>query len=716
MTNLFSRSSNLNWQAMRLGRIISVALLTGVFACSTDDPSLNQDSGDDDSTHTTDTQNEESTSEDESGTGDGGTIVWDCVGGDNPENHDFLKQVGCEADFIGLASEPLDSSIPGAISVKTIYDRSDGELYFQNSKKYKIHWDFAKVHLSGNGKPIVPQLQEFNMIEYYNPNRRFILGSLTYYEGPKAWTWEISPYDTASADMIQTSYEAIADSIYIGDELLFHPTSESVEKVAEDLPESVKTISTETLFDGINYQPLNLGESYGKLRVMKAKDLETEYLGFRDIAVLDAVPNDISVVQGLITAEFQTPLSHVNVLSQNRGTPNMGLRGADKNPEIVALHDKWVRLKVDAFGYELVEVTQQEADDWWEENKPEPLGVPKLDLDTRDLRDCLSMIDPDEPKLKEAVKALIPAFGGKASNYGGLAQVTEVPSPRAYAIPVAYYWDFMETNGFHDRVKEFLADPEFQGNAKVRDETLEKLRDDMKAAPMDPEFMELLTAKIESEYPNTRLRFRSSTNAEDLDGFTGAGLYTSKSGQLGDPTAPIEDAIREVWASVWFFRAFEERSYRSIDHNGVGMAILSHRSFPMEVANGVALTANPFDTTGAEPGFYVNVQKGGESVVMPESGVTTDQFIYHYEFPNQPIVFIAHSSLVPASENVLTTAQTYELGKALSAIHKYFAKAYKPPGNGWYAMDVEFKFDEPLAGGPVQLFVKQARPHPGWGD
>ena len=32
----------------------------------------------------------------------------------------------------------------------------------------------------------------------------------------------------------------------------------------------------------------------------------------------------------MITEEFQTPLSHVNVLAQNRGTPNMGLRKRDR--------------------------------------------------------------------------------------------------------------------------------------------------------------------------------------------------------------------------------------------------------------------------------------------------------------------------------------------------------------------------------------------------
>ena len=66
--------------------------------------------------------------------------------------------------------------------------------------------------------------------------------------------------------------------------------------------------------------------SMGQLRFFSKIDLETQYLGFRDIAVLEVIPNDLSVCTGTITTQFQTPLSHINVLAQNRGTPNMGLR------------------------------------------------------------------------------------------------------------------------------------------------------------------------------------------------------------------------------------------------------------------------------------------------------------------------------------------------------------------------------------------------------
>src|SRR5690606_35430398 len=141
-------------------------------------------------------------------------------------------------------------------------------------------------------------------------------------------------------------------------------------------------------------------------------------------------------------------------------------------------------------------------------------------------------------------------------------RITSIPSPRAFGIPVYYYWQFMEDNRFHDRVKALLEDESFQDSAQDRDEQLETLRDDMIAAPLNEAFMELLEAKLRADYDGVRMRFRSSTNAEDLEGFTGAGLYTSKSGELDSEKDPVWDAIREVWASVWFFRAFEERSYR----------------------------------------------------------------------------------------------------------------------------------------------------------
>jgi hypothetical protein len=380
--------------------------------------------------------------------------TWSCSIASGDTAPDFSSTIGCKDDFTALASEPLNADIPGATSAKTIIDKMDpggkNPLYFQNSKKYPIHWNFASTHLSGNGKPVVSSLSQFNTTEYYTPDRRFVRGAITRYAGPGVWTYEIAPYDNASVQIIAMAYQKIADSCFFGDSLYFHPTSSTIEKLAAGLPSSVKIITTDELFKSIDYQPLNFGTSLGRLVFITAKELDTGYVGFRDIVVLDEVPNDISVTSGIITQMFHTPLA------------------------------------------------------------------------------------------------------------------------------------------------QMLADTQFQSDPAVRSARLQALRDSMKVAPVDAAFMAALMAKLQTDYPNVRMRFRSSTNAEDLKGFTGAGLYTSVTGDPNDHRHPVIDALREVWSSVWYFRAFEERSYRNIDHLAAGMAFLVIRSFPDEEATGVAITNNPY--------------------------------------------------------------------------------------------------------------------------
>src|SRR5690606_16207953 len=94
---------------------------------------------------------------------------------------------------------------------------------------------FASEHLSATGGlPVVPSQAEFND-NYFSSQRRFLLGAVTYYEGPAKWVYEISPYDTASAEMIRESFELIRNAAYFGEDLYFHPTGGIVEQVAEDL-------------------------------------------------------------------------------------------------------------------------------------------------------------------------------------------------------------------------------------------------------------------------------------------------------------------------------------------------------------------------------------------------------------------------------------------------------------------------------------------------
>jgi hypothetical protein len=659
---------------------------------------------------------------------------WPCELSEGADEPDALEKIGCRADYDVLASKPLDASIPGARSGKVILDLcadnlcESKKLYFQNSNLYPIHYNYAEQFLDDPTVPLrhVPPLAEFNA-EYTKPysQRRFLLGAVSYYAGPDVWALEIAPYDTSTSEMIEELYDAVRDQAYFGPVLAFHPTSEGVAQSAADVPKDVRIVTTEKLYEGIDYQPLNLGETIGTIRFVRSVDLDTVYVTSRDIVVLDSVPNDIAPVNGIITEEFQTPLSHINVLARNRGTPNMGLRDARAVLKAKNLKDgDHVRLTVGAFEFEVEPVTVEESDAWWKAHLPAKVTVPAPDLSATDLRDIEDVTEhTDEPPYveRDAILAATRQYGAKAAQYSVFATDPRVPHKDAFAIPVYYYNQFMEENGLWDEVAAFAADVDFQNNVETRDAALEGLRakiKDPEQTSFSEEFATALRTKLEADYPGRSIRFRSSTNAEDLSGFPCAGCYDSHTGDPtefdGDQLAAAFDAIRKTFATVWNLRTYDERQLRQIEHDQVMMALLVHTNFPEEEANGVAITDNIFDQSGNAPGFYVNVQEGGTyEVVHPPPGITSDSFLFQYSFPNKPIIYYTHSNVtIPAGSDVLTTEQIHALGDALAALNDRFRHAFGTTDGSWWAMDSEFKFDDERTPGTQELYIKQARPYP----
>jgi Pyruvate phosphate dikinase, AMP/ATP-binding domain len=638
---------------------------------------------------------------------------------------EFLKTVECSADFQALASEPIDASIPGARSVKVVLDTEDADnQYFQNSVLYKVHYDFVSTHLSGNGHSVVPALAEFNTIEYYQPDRRFILGAVTYYEGPKIWALEFAPYDTASAAMMEKLFRTVKSHAFFGPALKLHPTSDALALEAAKLPSDVPLVTTDEIYAGIDYQPLVLSTGVGRLRFQTLATIDAAAISFTDIVVIDDAPNDIPVVEGLISQDFQTPLSHVNVLSANRKTPNMGLRGAMTNTVLRALEGKLVQLTVGASDWDVHEVSAADAQTFWDTHKPTPVTLPTVDKTSTALKN-IEDVTPEPAaggSLRDALKKAVLTYGGKAAHYSVLSRTDGVPIEKAFAIPVYWYYEYMQRNGLFDQLDALIADSSFQSDSEVRIKKLADFQAAVQAGTVAPELQTAVMNKIAAEYPNHVMRFRTSTNSEDLNGFPCAGCYDS---QKGDPAKGADDvmnAIKFTYSTIWKFRTFEERSYYSVDHKSVGMALLVHKNFTdeNEKANGVAVTNNPFDESGLEPALYINVQYGGKvEVVAPLAGTTSDQLLYFFDNPNQPITYLAHSNIISAGSTVLSRNQVHALGVALSAIHERFSPAYGPAaGNtGFYAMDCEFKFsNEADPSAAATLFVKQARPYPGRGN
>ena len=615
--------------------------------------------------------------------------------GDDPA----LAAVDCREEYDRLAARPFDSSLAGAFTVKTIIDRADDAAYFLDTEAYPLHQSFAVAHLGWPiGQPFVS--------EYLYPQRRLLLGSITYFAEPDLWTYELAPYDTSTAEMIVEAFDRLAAAAFFGGELAFHPTSLEQEARVAELPPRIPVVTTEDIYRGATYQPLNLGETVAQVRLIDADQLDTEYVSPREIAVLDRVPNDIAVVAAVVTEDFQTPLSHVNVLSQQRGTPNMSLRGARER--FAGMAGKWVRLTVGAFEWTAVEVSQAEADAWWDEHRPDPVEVPEPDTSVTGF-----------PDVDDLSVADLPSVGGKAAQFGELRAIAradqdgDVVVRHGFAIPVSAYAAFLAQNGLDVEIAAMLAEEEFRSDGTYRRARLVQLQESIEAAPIDPDFLVALEERISSEFGATRMRFRSSSTAEDLARFSGAGLHDSRSGAVGDAADPVADAVRHVWASLWNFRAFEEREHAGIDHARVAMGILVHPTYVDETAQGVAITANLFDPgPSGEDAFYLNVQAGDVSVVQPpDSGIVADQLLYFYFHNNQPATYFTHSSLVGEGETVLDRRQLFQLGSALTAIRGHFDDIYdKPTGFARLPLDVEFE----RVGEVIE--VKQVRPHPGRGS
>jgi pyruvate, water dikinase len=147
---------------------------------------------------------------------------------------------------------------------------------------------------------------------------------------------------------------------------------------------------------------------------------------------------------------------------------------------------------------------------------------------------------------------LVSTIGGKASNFAELMKITfdnqPIPLPEgAFAIPISYYWNHLKNNKIDVYLKEMLANPEFKINNASRILMLTHLQNLIKGASVDINLVKLIEDKIGIIDGFTNIRFRSSTNAEDIEGFNGAALYNSYTAIKGDNKKTIEAAIRKVW-------------------------------------------------------------------------------------------------------------------------------------------------------------------------
>ena len=559
-------------------------------------------------------------------------------------------------------------------------------VYFMNTKTYQRHDDFQ----AAVGLEVDPLHGHETMVGemVYHPKAVAPDGSLGVYR------FQFGANGVYSFKEISYAFTVLAASMpLLEDNLAYYPMwSKAVPRYHKDKSlyddSRVDVLLAEDIAFDLDFISLNRGRGFGFLRAMSLGERPNP----RDIVIYDALPNELPRVAGIITTVPQTPLSHVNLRAVQDGVPNAFIRDALEAPDVEDLIGSYVQYLVGSTTYYVFAASPSEVDAHYADSRPSEPQTPERDLTVTEITP-LSDIEFDDWD----------AFGVKAANMAvlGTLDFPENTVPDGYAVPFYFYDEFMKHNGFYDDVKELLADPNFQSDFDTQEKELKKLRKKIKKGET-PEWMTGALEEMHAGFPaGTSLRYRSSTNNEDLPGFSGAGLYDSKT-QHPDETEEdgIAKSLKQVYASLWNFRAFTEREFYRVDHLAAAMGVLVHPNYSDELANGVAVSFDPIRMRYGN--YYVNSQLGEDLVTNPDAHSAPEEILLHQ---GGEYTVLATSNQVQRGQLLMSDAQMDQLRRHLELIHDEFAELYGVEADEPFAMEIEFKITSDDI-----LSIKQARP------
>lgn len=604
-----------------------------------------------------------------------------------PAQKRFLPAINSQTEF-DLLSVTYDPDTPYALPhlIFVIDRQQKNRIYYVNKKRYAFHKDFV------NGNYLsLERGREFFENNYLKPNRRFILGTIAYQTPVKRWTFEFWEGDLIPAEQIQITGDIIKRSFFAP--VAFKPNSLRQEEVSRNLKGLTRILQSE-INQEQGYQALNVAKGLGRVHVIKKLDEHVE-IGFNEILVLDEVPIQLPPVAGIITAQPSTPLSHINLLAKGWGIPNAYIKNA----------------------HELL----KQYDGWWVsfETRRDGYSIKRADMDQlREYqRRLAARVEVVKPRYNLAEKRLLAlhsqrasstvAYGAKSANLGEVAasRLPGIVVPSGFTVPFHYYDEFLKENDLDDAIFELLNDQKFVHDPAYRREQLAAIRQRIQRAEFVETLEKEILARVAREYAGKGLFVRSSSNAEDLPNFSGAGLYTTVPNVKSE--RDLIEAIKTVWASLWNFEAYEARERANVDHSKVYMAVLIQEGINSE-SSGVMITTDPFDNENRGV-IYISAKRGlGIKVV--EGKRIAEQIIFRPRTNAvQVLTRSAEDSLLTFDENggvkevpisderaVLTDDVIRRLVKAAVAIKRVF---------GSKDQDIEWAY---MKG---QIYIVQSRPY-----
>ncbi len=604
----------------------------------------------------------------------------------------------------------LSKTMRGSEYSKFVIDVKTNKIYFVDSNVFTLHADFVVDYLQKIPRT-TENMRAYNQ-NYSTQKPQFILGYLTHYpdiNGKDLWTFSFWEGDTITPKDIRRAYKRLQQTFTIA-KLQFRPDSSNQEKVAAQLkPYKIATINNNQIYKSLPYQAFNVGKSVGKLHIVPPKaDIESITFADDDIVLLQTSYPDIAPVAGIITTQFSTPLSHVNLRASSWGIPNATIKNAIADYE--KLNGKTVFYEVNEAGFTLREATAEEV--LQHKNAVvEKATVVMLSVDLN-----ISTLLP----LKQISAADAAKYGAKTANLGEMMRAKMPMSieggfgvplniPDGFGVPFSYYVAHIKAHGLDAKIAAMLQDERFNKDAAWRKQSLADVRQAIQSAPLDSAVLKRIAAQWQSQLNSTGVFVRSSTNAEDLKGFNGAGLYDTVPNVRDE--AALEAAIKQVWASVWNLRAVEERNHFGIPHAQVYPAVLIQTGVNAAAA-GVLLTT---DIWGHQPRTYTINAKWGLGMRVVEGQKIAEQILFDLGNDGTRVISRSDESTmlvanpkggviekaVPKSEAILTEKRA----KTLSMFASRAAKIFKNTD----VLDIEWVLE--TKDGKDTFWLVQARPY-----
>lgn len=588
------------------------------------------------------------------------------------------------------------------------------KAHFFDTNKFPYHSQFLKDRLEPGKSQ--SQIDDMTLVE---GTRKYLLGTFLRindhddFSKPRQYTVDLITNEVLKAEKAIEAMSFLGQSIQeiaVPSLLVSRKSKDDYQKKSDVFLQAKVALRFEDLLAG-NFEIYSAGWAVGRLRVMTSDEYQKAFIEktllATDILVVDEAPRELPRVAGVIVQKPSTPSSHLALLSQMYQIPFAYDREALKkyssfhNQDVFFSAEKGIQDAVPNLDVQKI--------------LPGDFGkISKVRPTNKFVSAAINVTESQIVRTQDLDFTSIPAYGAKAAGLGFLQKT--IPDNSALSgvgIPIHYY-------------ARFLSEARTVSGLPLR-EALKSHFERLKVASVVDRGAVLSDIRkliLESEVPDSilraitdaisryfgaepmKLKFRSSSNIEDLKGFNGAGLYDSKGAKWPDKLS-VSLALKTVWSSVFNERAFQARQVFGIDESSVGMGILVQASFKGELANGVAiLKKDTGDSVKSEitgfPGEDLEVTAAPPGVV-PET-----MFVFKSGIPEDPSRLELKNRSTEVSPGRLLLLED-EYSAMTNLMHSVFNLW---PKDRMASQGLDFEWKVMSENGQRKIYFKQVRPVP----